>query len=525
METVRDTGSRGEPTTPISVVHVDDDSAFLSATGAFLGTHAADIEVESFTDPNAVLDRLEDGDVDCVVSDYAMPEMDGLAVLAAVRERGLELPFVLYTGRGSEAIASEAIAAGVTEYVRKGVGTSHYDLLVNRVRNAVRTHRAQRRAKRLEHVAGVIRATNQALLRAKSREELFTDATVTLANAEPYVAAWIGTLDPGPRMEPQSWAGPVEPRESAITALVDEATTTGSFQVEHQVSCESVAVDAPEIDSEDTCSVAALPLVAGEECFGVLVVYGADADAFDADERDLLEEVAEDIGFAVDAITLREQLEKRATEIELLTRVLRHDVRNDIQVISGWCTLLAADASATQRAPIEKIAATSHHIEELTETAREIVEALAANGDHPLKPVDTICVLEAEIQKVRELTDIERIPLETDADEATVLANEMLATVFRNVLNNAVQHADDPRIEATVTERDGRVVVRIADDGPGIPASRREAVFSKGERGVDSRGTGMGLYLVETLVEQYGGTTRIEDNDPGVAVVVELPTI
>jgi signal transduction histidine kinase len=107
------------------------------------------------------------------------------------------------------------------------------------------------------------------------------------------------------------------------------------------------------------------------------------------------------------------------------------------------------------------------------------------------------------------------------------MANEMLASVFRNVLNNAVQHNDtpDPHVEVTLAERDEQAVVRIADDGPGIDPSRRDAVFGKGERGLDSDGTGIGLYLVDTLIDLYDGDVRIEDNDPGTVVVIELPTV
>jgi len=533
MATARDTGGRdgGGSTDPISLVHVDDDSEFLSATDAFLTARAEDVEIDSITDPNAVLDYLERDDVDCVISDYSMPEMDGLALLERVRETWPELPFVLYTGRGSEELASEAIAAGVTEYVQKGGGTSHYDLLLQRVRNAVAAHRSHQRAEELEHVAGVIREINQALLRADSHASLFADAVETLAAADPYAGAWIATTDEG-RLTTAAWAGPAECRcfesdSSSVGALAHDAVDSERVCVRQRIAPDSIDADAGFVPGADYRSVATVPLVADGDVGGVLVVFGHDSEAFDTAECDLLEEVAGDIGFAIDAIALRAQLEHRATELELLSRVLRHDIRNDIQIVLGWCALLAEGADSDQQAFVEKIETTSRHIDELTDSAREIVEALVANGDTLLEPTAIGPLLEAEIEKAAEAFEDAAFTLVDHTDGPVVLANEMLSSVFRNVLNNAVQHndGDESQVEIAVTETDGQVVVRVADDGPGIPLDRRERVFGKGERGFGSGGTGMGLYLVATLVDLYEGTVRIEGGDPGTVVVIELPTV
>jgi len=92
----------------------------------------------------------------------------------------------------------------------------------------------------------------------------------------------------------------------------------------------------------------------------------------------------------------------------------------------------------------------------------------------------------------------------------------MLRSVFRNLLNNAVQHhdGDEPTVGVSAEVDDDWVLVQIADDGPGIDPDRREAVFGKGEKGLESEGTGLGLYLVYTLVDHYGGAVWIEDNEP-----------
>lgn len=72
---------------------------------------------------------------------------------------------------------------------------------------------------------------------------------------------------------------------------------------------------------------------------------------------------------------------------------------------------------------------------------------------------------------------------------------------------------------------DDSVRIRVADNGPGIPEDQRDRIFESDEKGLDSTGTGMGLYLVTNLVDMYDGSVWIEDNEPrGTVFVVELPT-
>jgi PAS domain S-box-containing protein len=127
----------------IRVLHVDDDATFLDLVSTHL-THASDrFEVETESDPTETLAAIRESSPDCIVSDYEMPRLDGLELLRAVREDHPDLPFVLFTGKGSEQIAGEAISAGVTDYLQKGGGTEKFELLANRVENAVEAHRVE----------------------------------------------------------------------------------------------------------------------------------------------------------------------------------------------------------------------------------------------------------------------------------------------------------------------------------------------------------------------------------------------
>ncbi|WP_435319250.1 PAS domain S-box protein [Haloarchaeobius sp. TZWSO28] len=129
-------------TSQIRVLHVDDDPDLVEATAAFLTKIDAGLTIVTETDTEAALARL-DGGIDCVVSDYEMPGMDGIAFLEAIRERSDSLPFILFTGKGSEEIAGKALSAGANGYIRKEGGTGQFTVLANMIREAVSKVRAE----------------------------------------------------------------------------------------------------------------------------------------------------------------------------------------------------------------------------------------------------------------------------------------------------------------------------------------------------------------------------------------------
>ncbi|MDS0219835.1 response regulator [Haloarcula sp. S1AR25-5A] len=127
----------------ISVLHVDDEPGLAETAAGFLQHENDGFSVETATSASEGLARLAESAFDCVVSDYDMPEMNGIEFLEAVRASYPDLPFVLFTGKGSEEIASEAISAGVSDYLQKRGGTERYTLLANRIENLVAQHRAE----------------------------------------------------------------------------------------------------------------------------------------------------------------------------------------------------------------------------------------------------------------------------------------------------------------------------------------------------------------------------------------------
>lgn len=131
----------------IRVLHVDDNPDFADLAD-FLERKRDHLHVESEASPTDALEHVRDREFDCIVSAHDMPEMTGIELLEAMQEEDATLPFILFTGKGSEEVASEAVSAGVADYLQKESGTEQYTLLANRIENAVERYRSQRVAER-----------------------------------------------------------------------------------------------------------------------------------------------------------------------------------------------------------------------------------------------------------------------------------------------------------------------------------------------------------------------------------------
>lgn len=215
-------------------------------------------------------------------------------------------------------------------------------------------------------------------------------------------------------------------------------------------------------------------------------------------------------------------LERDREWLEYLNRLLRHEVLNSVQSIEGTATYLrereAADDEATERlATIER---QSRHLAAVVRDVRTFIDT--AEGVTDFEAVDVTDVVTDELAALRE--EREGVATEVDAPErALVRADDLLPRLFANLFDNAVEHNDSPtpRVSVDVERFDERVRVRIADNGAGFPERQRGAVFGSDAERNDR---GLGLSLVERLVERYGGEIEVTETGPeGSVVTVALP--
>lgn len=220
-----------------------------------------------------------------------------------------------------------------------------------------------------------------------------------------------------------------------------------------------------------------------------------------------------------------DQISTQRDDLDLLNQVLRHDVRNHLQLVTAYADLLGDHVDDEGEEYLRIVRESAEDAVALTTAAKEMAEVMLGTATEN-GPVHLPAAIRAETDEIRSAYPEATFHVQEDLPAVDVSADSMLRSVFRNLLKNAVQHSD--RAAPTVwvsAETDGdAVTVRVADDGPGVPEGQRAEIFGKGERGLDSPGSGIGLFLVQKLVEGYDGTVWVEDNDPAGAVfVVELP--
>ena len=596
----------------ITVIHVDDEPSFTDLTKTFLERGDEQFTVRTARNANEGLERLNNNPPDCIISDYDMGQMDGLAFLKTVRTEYPDLPFILFTGKGSEEVASDAIAAGVTDYLQKQSSTDQYEILANRVRNAVERARAQRDRRR--HLNAIESAqegisilnnegefvyTNQAYaeLYGYDPEELvdehceliYRDDDVRWIQEEvlPTVkneGHWHGTpagihADGGTLVEDHTFATADKGelvctvnstrrnrRERAIEKLHN--TCQALIEAETVEAIANTAVDAfrdvlnmpvnavylhdekqdqlvpvawtdqaktiigdlptfergegiawtvfetggariyddvsmrPERYNPDTNARGEIILPLGDH--GVVMIGSDEAEAFDETDADLARTLATHVTTALDRVGREQMLTRQNERFDEFAHVVSHDLRNPLGVAKARVELAqqeresphlerATDALERSQALINDLLTLAREDEQITQL--EPVE-LAGLVEHCWKSVKTD----------QAVLEVEQTPT-INADRSR------LKQLFENLYRNAVEHGGSD-VTVHIGTTDGGFYV--ADTGPGIPESEREAIFEAGYS-TGSEGTGFGLRVVKEIINAHGWGVAVTESEQGGA--------
>ena len=127
----------------IKIIHVDDEENCLELTREIMALYDKDLNIESFTSPRSVIENVQQKEPDLIISDYKMPEMNGIEFIKLLRKYS-DVPVILYTGNEEESIATEAFEAGAEDYIMKSNDALHYLLLLKRIKNAVDSYRIKK---------------------------------------------------------------------------------------------------------------------------------------------------------------------------------------------------------------------------------------------------------------------------------------------------------------------------------------------------------------------------------------------
>ncbi|EMA41018.1 PAS domain S-box protein [Halobiforma nitratireducens] len=227
-----------------------------------------------------------------------------------------------------------------------------------------------------------------------------------------------------------------------------------------------------------------------------------------------------------DRIRRERQLERRERELEILrqilTRVLRHNIRNDLTLVAGYAERIAGDLTEPYASMGEAILETAERIERTSEKARTISSILEESGE--LTDHDLETVVQGAVATARERYPDATMAVDVPSD-CRVTAGTHFRSAVDNLVENAVRHNDGPEptveIAATTTD-EGTARLVVEDDGPGIPEHELAPLDSEAETPLE-HASSTGLWLINWVVERADGSLAFDVTDEGTRVTVELP--
>jgi len=130
----------------VRIIHVDDEPFVLEITREILQSFDREVEMRSSTSPKEAIELVKEKEPDCVLSDFNMPEMDGIEFTRRLREYSM-IPVVMYSNVSDEGVTCEAFEAGVDDFIMKqesSVDPEHYMVLIKRIKNVVDRYRVKK---------------------------------------------------------------------------------------------------------------------------------------------------------------------------------------------------------------------------------------------------------------------------------------------------------------------------------------------------------------------------------------------
>lgn len=227
------------------------------------------------------------------------------------------------------------------------------------------------------------------------------------------------------------------------------------------------------------------------------------AKTFDLNGSTFILTIARDIS---DRLSRKRELQRQNDHLADLVQIMSHDIRNPLNVALGHLQLAAKDIESEQ---LDRVQAALHRIEDLIEDTL----TLARQGE-PVTSKESIRLADY-LDECWEMVETRDATLEVEVPDAVSIVGDpsRLHQVFENLFRNAIEHSDGP-----VTIRVGRIPtgIFVEDDGPGIPADKLSEVFDSGYSGSD-HGTGLGLTIVEEIVEAHGWAIDVTSGSSGGA--------
>ena len=486
----------GEGAKPIRVLHVDDDAGLLKLAKRALQAEGS-FQVETALSVQEAFQKMREEKFDVIVSDYMMPDKDGLAFLRELREKGENIPFIVFTGKGREEVAKEALNLGADQYLSKmGDPEIVYCELAHSIVKAAKIREAEEALRDSEE-------------KFRAISESAGDATISIGTQGKIVfwnrvAETIFGYSANEMIgKPVTLIMPERFRESYQRKLGGWFSSPPSV-FEKAFEMVGLKRDGKEFPLEASFSAWKMK---GEAFLTIVTRDVAEQkEAWEALKR------AEEEAKRTEA-ALKEMMQKLSTMNEKLRvagSLTRHDVRNKLSIITGNVFLA--------KRKLDDNLEVLGYMQDMSSACKQIVEIFdfARNyemlGDEALKYVDVGETVEKTVQM---FTDLKGIKVLNECQGLRVLSDSLLDRLFYNLEENSLKYGEKITQIRVYFEKsdDGGLRLIYEDDGVGIPSDEKPHLFREGF----GKGTGYGLYLIKKMMEVYGWAIQ-ETGKPGVGV-------
>ena len=222
-------------------------------------------------------------------------------------------------------------------------------------------------------------------------------------------------------------------------------------------------------------------------------------------------------------VMVRDASDRRQREglISVINRVLRHNVRNKLTVISGYAEILAGDSDDNVASKATQITQATDRLLDLTESARQIEQNRELSPE--LETVDLAPLLDESVDELA--TRYPEASITAEIPETAVATTlPRIETALWELLENAAIHSgEEPTISLGVTETDGQLRITINDNGPGLPEDERQ-VLATGDEDPLVHGQGLGLWLTYWIITSLDGEISVPKKSGGTTIEIRLPT-
>ncbi|MBC8000343.1 MAG: PAS domain-containing sensor histidine kinase, partial [Leptolyngbya sp.] len=231
------------------------------------------------------------------------------------------------------------------------------------------------------------------------------------------------------------------------------------------------------------------------------------------------------VGLILD-ITERHNIEAMKAQF---VQMVSHDLRTPLTSVQSYLDLLGRGVYGTlSESGGQKLLMLNRSVDRLVNMIRDLLDLERWQSGHlrvTISDTNLKSIVEQSVEAVHSHTVEKKIDLIVpDADIKLRGDEERLVQVVVNLLHNAIKFSPEGgKVELSVLEKEGFVNIQVKDEGPGVPAEMRTAVFDRFKQVSETdatvkKGTGLGLAISKAIVEAHGGNIGITSNNGGGSI-------